>query len=180
MNTFLAGSFGALTSYFLGFVLNKEYSLLGTMNGMLTGLVVVTGDCDNIHTWAACLFGIIGGIIYHIMSKVLIKAQIDDPIDAVPVHFAGGLTGTFLTGLFDLTGGLFYGGGGQLMGMQLVGILVFILWTGILTTIVLVGLKASGKLRINEDTELLGIDRTVMGGEACVFANEIPVQAPPT
>lgn len=117
LNTFLAGSFGALTSLALGVVANKEYSLIGAMNGLLTGLVVVTGDCDNIENWVACLFGVFGGVVYFAVAKALLKAHIDDPIDAVPVHFGGGLTGTFLTGLFDKDAGLFYSGRGSLIGM---------------------------------------------------------------
>jgi len=84
---------------------------------MLTALVCVTGATDDIYTWAGVTFGVLGGLTYHILAKVLVSLKIDDPIDAVPVHFGGGLVGTFFTGIFNRSNGLFYGHGAHLLGV---------------------------------------------------------------
>ena len=43
--------------------------------------------CDNIEPWAAFVIGIMGGFTYIILNRLLYKLQIDDPVDAVPIHF---------------------------------------------------------------------------------------------
>jgi len=116
MNTFLAGASGALTAFFLNHIVSKSYSLVAMCNGMLCGLVCVTGASDCLYPWAAALFGLFGGATYHFVAAALVKLHIDDPIDAIPVHFGGGLVGTFMTGLFSKDAGLFYGKGGRLLG----------------------------------------------------------------
>jgi Amt family ammonium transporter len=78
----------------------KEFSLVHLSNGLLTGLVAVTGAADDIATWAALLFGIFGGLTYTVIANILVSVRIDDPIDAIPVHFGGGLIGTILTAFF--------------------------------------------------------------------------------
>jgi Amt family ammonium transporter len=91
------------------FSVSSKYDV-GTMaNGILVGLVSVTGSCDNIDNWAACVIGIIGGVAYCFFCKLLEKLEIDDPIEASCVHFAGGSWGVVATGFFDRDLGLFYG-----------------------------------------------------------------------
>lgn len=97
-NTLLSGAAGAITAFLIHYVAAKEYSLVHLSNGLLTGLVAVTGAADDIATWAALIFGIFGGITYAAVAHVLVSARIDDPIDAVPVHMGGGFIGTLLTG----------------------------------------------------------------------------------
>lgn len=70
---------------------------------------------DDIATWAALIFGIFGGLTYAVVAKVLLSLRIDDPIDAIPVHFGGGLIGTLLTAFFVQSKGIFYGKGPNLL-----------------------------------------------------------------
>jgi Amt family ammonium transporter len=63
-------------------------------NGNLAGLVAVTGyqcnnifrSCDGIELWAALIIGILGGLMYMAVERILIYYRIDDPVDAIPIH----------------------------------------------------------------------------------------------
>merc|ERR1719491_2697801 len=70
------------------------------MNGALGGLVAITAGCSVVQPWAACIIGVVGGLVYYGFSKFLIKMKIDDAVDAVPVHFANGIWGVIAVGLF--------------------------------------------------------------------------------
>lgn len=99
-NTLISGAAGAIVAFAIHYFSDNEFSLVHLSNGLLTGLVAVTGAADDITTWAALIFGIFGGLTYAVIAKVLISVRIDDPIDAIPVHLGGGFIGTLLTAFF--------------------------------------------------------------------------------
>lgn len=117
-----------------------SYDLTMAMNGALGGLVAVTAGTSVVEPYAAIFIGMVGGWCYMGMSKLLVKLKIDDAVDAVPVHFANGIWGCIAVGLFskeDLQAtagygtkhyGLFYGGGGNLLGAQICGVLWVCAW----------------------------------------------------
>lgn len=80
-------------------------------NGNLAGLVAVTGSCDGIELWAAVVIGILGGLAYVGCAGLLHKLQIDDPVDAFPIHGACGFIGAQFPGWFNVHKGIFYGHG---------------------------------------------------------------------
>ena len=102
-------------------IINKNYDLqeIGFLdvqslnNGILAGLVSITASCNNVEPWAAFCIGLIGSVIYLALSKLLIFLQVDDPIDAIPVHAGGGLWGILAVGFFDKDKGIFYGNNGK-------------------------------------------------------------------
>lgn len=83
------------------------------INGILAGLVAITGICDNMEPWAAFVFAGIGGFIYILLSKIWSKLGVDDPLDASPLHGGVGLFGAIIVGLMDVDTGGFYGHGGK-------------------------------------------------------------------
>ena len=98
------------------------------------------------------------------------KLHIDDPVGAVAVHMMNGIWGTIAVGLFA-TGnapenatydepfkGLFYGGGFDLLGKQLVGILAVGAWTAVTITITFLAIKATIGLRASKEEEIRGLD----------------------
>ena len=103
-------------------------------------------------SWASILIGIIGGFICFGASRALVFLKIDDPLDAFPVHGACGAWGCIAVGLFctsDYTyntkghEGMFYGGG-ELLGVQLLGVLTEALWVGGTTAILFFSLAMMG------------------------------------
>ena len=80
------------------------------MNSILVGLVSVTASCNNITPISASFVGIIGSLLYMLMQRILIRAKIDDPIEASHVHGFSGFWGCLAVGIFDLDTGLIYTG----------------------------------------------------------------------
>lgn len=82
MNTFIAGASGALTVFFIFYLMNidqtNRYSLVMICNGNLAGLVAITGyisilfrPCDNVDAWAAFVIGVLGGMMMVFANRVL-------------------------------------------------------------------------------------------------------------
>lgn len=70
-------------------------------------MVSITAGCGGVTQWAALIIGFLGGIIYILASKLLIKLKIDDPLDASPVHGFCGAWGVLALGFFDTESGAF-------------------------------------------------------------------------
>ena len=97
---------------------------------------------------------------------------IDDAIGAFPVHGMGGIWGVFAAGLFDLNCGAFYkygcpldGNGANgtdviknILGWQCIGIVVMIGWISVIAPLFFMVMKYFGLLRVDEDTENIGMD----------------------
>nr|WP_201779743.1 ammonium transporter [Oxobacter pfennigii] len=130
-----------------------------TLNGALAGLVAITAGCAAVSMWGAIAIGIIAGfvIVYGVefVDKVL---KIDDPVGAIGVHGLCGATGTILVGLFAVDGGLLYGGGLKLLGVQAIGVLAVAAWTFATTFVLFKVLKATVGLRVDEEDEVKGLD----------------------
>ena len=141
--------------------------------GVLAGLVSVTAVCSNVHPWEAGAIGFIGGLLACRTSGLLEWAIIDDPVGAIPVHFVGGLWGIIAVGLFsrgpEFAGGLgahvglFHGGGGTLLGVQLLGALAIIAWTAVASLVLMLLVGMTLGLRVSPEDEELGLDRSEHG-----------------
>ena len=123
-----------------------------------------------------------GGFVYYGSSTLLKKLQIDDPLDAAPVHFFCGIWGVLSVGLFaeksytkDVYGkdedsyGAFMGGGGKQLGNQIIGVLAIIGWVCFTCSIVFGSLKALKLLRVSAEDEEVGLDSSHHGGDAYNF-----------
>ena len=53
-------------------------------------MVATCASCDGFYPWSAALAGALGGIVYMLISSIMVRLKIDDPIDAVAVHGGGG------------------------------------------------------------------------------------------
>jgi Amt family ammonium transporter len=142
--------------------------LSGILNALLTGLVAVTANCNYVQPWAAALIGSIAAVVYLSSSFLLLKLKLDDVVDAVPVHFFGGIWGVVATGLLvdpDLIGanadgsrhdgGLWYDGS-SMLGWQLIGIVAIIAWTASISFAIFGSLHFAGCLRLSPEEEKLG------------------------
>ena len=100
VTTTISAAFGALTTVLLG-KLNLHYWDGGAANnGLLAGLVGITAGCSTCEPEGAMVIGIVSGFVYTYSSKLLIKLQIDDVVDAIPVHCFCGAWGVFAASLF--------------------------------------------------------------------------------
>lgn len=164
-NTTLAAAAGGLTAFILTMYLEREESVVVLSNGLLAGLVSVTAPCSNVEKHNAIIIGIIGGVILIFSSRTLKKLKIDDPLDAFSVHGACGAWGVLAVGLFDKDVGLFHG---HTHGIwpQILGLIVIVAWTAILSAIIFLTLNHFGRLRIDQEIEEKGFDSEFHGGNA--------------
>ncbi len=136
------------------------------LNASLAGLVAITAGCDVTDAAGAAVIGAVSGLLVVFAVWFLdYKLRVDDPVGAVPVHMMNGIWGTIAVGLFatptapesTLTG-LFYGGGFDLLGKQLIGVLTVGLWTAITITIAFLIIEKTIGLRVTEEEEIVGLD----------------------
>ena len=93
VNTIIGGCGGGLTVLFTNkFVFGNKWSYLMTLNGALAGMVSQCAGCDVYMPWAALLGGVFGGWAFVTVHWAMLKARLDDPLDAVAVHGGGGET----------------------------------------------------------------------------------------
>lgn len=138
----------------------------GFCNGILAGLVSITAGCGAVKHWEAILIGFIGAFVYQGCSMLLKKLQIDDVVDAVPVHGACGLWGLLACGFFGNPAeggggnGVFYGGAdaGAQLGVQIVAGIFIILWVALWSVAIFVPLRMLGMLRMNDEIQEKGAD----------------------
>jgi len=182
VTTTLSAVTGGLTAAALAKGADNKWDLGVMCNGILAGLVSITAGCSVVESWASIVIGGIGGMVCFGASRLLVRLKIDDPLDAFPVHGACGAWGCIAVGLFctkdytyNLHGneGIFYGGG-TLLGVQLLGVLVEILWVGCMSSILFFSLSFAGLLRVSEEEEMNGLDLSEHEGPAYRHSSSSP------
>lgn len=174
VNTFLAAGAGAIIVMIITWMKTGKPDPSLTANGLLAGLVAITAPCGSVSNTAAIIIGIIGGIIVYagvMFNENVLK--IDDPVGAIAVHGYTGSWGLIAVGLFALgtngtilegaaytaeVAGLFYGGGVQLLLIQLVGVILSIVWAFCISFIIFKILDWTVGLRVSEEHEIAGLD----------------------
>ncbi|MDE7341614.1 MAG: ammonium transporter [Lachnospiraceae bacterium] len=137
------------------------------LNASLAGLVAITAPCDVTDVTGALIIGAVSGLLVVFGVWFLdYKLHIDDPVGAVAVHCLNGIWGTITVGLFATTSapgndsvvGLFYGGGVDQLGLQVIGFAAVAAWTAVTITITFIIIKAVLGLRVTEEEEIVGLD----------------------
>lgn len=155
-NTALAGAAGGLAAMLLTPLLVKKPDLSMAINGVLAGLVGVTGCADIVLPQHALVAGAIGGVICVLGVLALDKLQIDDPIGAIPVHAFGGLWGTLAPAVFANANGQW----------QVIGALTYAAAAFVFTFVLLGLLKVTLGIRASAEQERVGLDISEHGQEA--------------
>ncbi len=159
MTTNLAAAAAAIVTMFFTWIKYKKPDVSMTLNGALAGLVAITAGCDIVSIEGALAIGTIAGFVVVIGIEFIDKVlKIDDPVGAIGVHGLCGATGTILVGIFATDGGLLYGGGFTLLGVQILGVLAVAAWTIACMTVVFFAIKKTIGLRVSEEEEVQGLD----------------------
>ena len=159
MNTNMSAAVATCTVMILTWIRYKKPDVSMSLNGSLAGLVAVTAGCDAVSTAGAFFIGIAAGILLVFAVEFFDKtAKIGDPVGAVSVHGVCGAAGTILTGFFALDGGVFYGGGFQFLGTQLLGVVSVAAWVIVTMTIIFTVIDKTVGLRVPDDVEIDGLD----------------------
>jgi len=168
VNTTLAPCVGGLVVFLLRAKVVYPHCLDvgGFCNGILAGLVSITAGCAFVEPWEALIIGFVGGLLYQGASMLLQKLQIDDVVDAFPVHGACGIWGVLACGLFGNPdegmggNGLFHGGNqqGNQLSVQVMAIIFIIGWSGGLSFLIMAPLRKLGMLRLDDEIQDKGAD----------------------
>jgi Amt family ammonium transporter len=143
-------------------------SVLGMISGAVAGLGTITPASGFVLPWHAVVIGLIAGAVCYIACTALKqRLRYDDSLDVFGVHGVGGITGTLLCGVFAAaavgdTAGLLEGNSRQLL-IQLYGVVVTIVWCGVMTFVLLKVVGFFLPLRVDKDSELQGLDITQHG-----------------
>lgn len=159
LNTNLSAAAATLVAMVLSWLKLGKPDVGMTMNGALAGLVGITAGCAVVEPLGAVAIGILSSaaMIYAI-EFVETKMKIDDPVGAFAVHGVAGGLGTVLVGIFAQEGGLLYGGGVDLLGIQLLGVLAVALWVTVSMDIVFKLIDLTVGLRVTPEEEEAGMD----------------------
>lgn len=167
--THLAASAGVLSWMALEWIDRGKPSVLGMISGAIAGLGTITPCSGFVLPWHGIVIGLIAGAVcYWGCTKLKQKLGYDDSLDVFGVHGMGGATGTVLCGIFTVpavgeAAGLFYGGNpGQLL-VQLYGVVVTLVWSGVITFVVLKIINLFVPLRVREEEERTGLDLSLHG-----------------
>lgn len=175
--THLAAAAGAITWASIEWGTRSKPSVLGTASGAVAGLVCITPACGYVQPMPALVMGAAAGVAcYFACGALKSKLGYDDSLDAFGVHGVGGTLGAILTGVFaskqvnpDYHDGLFYTGNFQLVMAQTAAVLVTILFSAVVSFILLKILDATIGLRVPQDGELKGLDVSEHGEEGYIF-----------
>ena len=152
----------AVTWMFVEWGKHGKPSALGIVTGAVAGLVAITPASGSVGPIGALAIGIVSGVVCF-WGATTLKSQLgyDDSLDAFGVHGIGGIVGALLTGIFAAEG---LGGVGldKSIGMQVwaqfLSIVITVVWSGLLSFIILKIVDATIGLRVEEDEERMGLD----------------------
>jgi ammonium transporter, Amt family len=167
LNTMLAAAAGGLATAVVVWLKTGKPDVAFIGNGVLAGLVAITGPCGAVTPVMSLVIGAIGGVIVVFAVAFFDKVKIDDPVGAISVHGVVGAWGVISIGIFAKyddaflgreDAGLLYGGGFEQLAVQLIMIGIIAVWVGVMSFIVFGALKATIGLRVSEEEELEGLD----------------------
>ncbi|WP_196792730.1 ammonium transporter [Helicobacter canadensis] len=180
VNAFLTTNFsvvGAMLSWMLvEWIKYGKPTLLGSITGIVAGLVAITPSAGFVTPFAAVLIGFIASpICFFATSYLKSKFGYDDTLDAFGLHGVGGIWGGIATGLFatssvngiikeDAAGeGLFYSGDVSLLVVQIVAVLACFVLSGVVSYVILKIIALFNPLRVEESQEINGLDQALHG-----------------
>jgi Amt family ammonium transporter len=164
VNTHFATCAAALGWMVIEWLVRGKPTMLGVASGAVAGLVAVTPAAGFVGPMSAIIIGFLAGVFCYLAVLAKPKLGYDDSLDVVGVHMVGGLWGALATGLFACKAvndagadGLFFGNPAQ-FGIQVVAVLVTMVYSFLISLILLKILDATMGLRVEGEEEIAGLD----------------------
>jgi Amt family ammonium transporter len=165
MNTSLAASAAMLGWLLVERIKGGHATTLGAASGCVAGLVAITPCAGFVSGMSPIAIGFIAGVVCFLAIQLKFRFGYDDSLDVVGVHLVGGIVGSILLGFFaDLKvnaagfDGVFNGGGSGLLMDQLVAVGATLLYSGVVSLVLALIVKAVVGLRTSDDEEDEGLD----------------------
>ena len=160
--TQIATAAAALGWMFAEWMTHGKPSALGIASGVVAGLVAVTPAAGTVGPMGALIIGLASGVIcFFCATSLKRKLGYDDSLDAFGVHGVGGIVGALLTGVFAAPA---LGGFGEVenialqLWIQFKGVLFTVVYTAIVTFVILKVIDMVMGLRVSEEEETIGLD----------------------
>ena len=157
INTNLAAAGGAVTVMVLTQLIYKKVDLTMVLNGALGGLVSITAAPLTPEPSLAIIIGAVGGVLVVFAVPFFDKLKIDDVVGALPVHLVCGIWGTLAVPLSNSDASFV----NQIVGIAAIGAFTFTA-----SLVVWLILKVTVGIRVSDEEEALGLDKTELGLEA--------------
>jgi Amt family ammonium transporter len=144
-------------------------TLVGTITGTIAGLATITPASGFVGPVGGLVIGAAAGTVcFYMVNVIKARFKIDDSLDVLAVHGVGGATGILMAAVFASTE---YGGLGLAEGMtigsqftvQAVGVIATLVWSAVVSYIIIKVVAAVVGLSVGENEELDGLDITVHG-----------------
>jgi ammonium transporter, Amt family len=166
--THISAATGAMTWLVREWIKFGKPSALGAVTGMVAGLGTITPASGFVGPAGALVIGLLAGMVCFSATNYLKQVlKIDDSLDVFPVHGVGGILGTLLAGIFSSTSlGIFSGYGfaegitsmGGQFKVQLIGVIATLVFTAVVTFVILKVVDALVGLRVSREQEIEGLD----------------------
>jgi len=180
LNTYLATACAVLSWSFGEAIFKSKPTMLGAASGAVAGLVAITPAAGNVGVPGAFVIGLAAGLVclwgVNGLKRLL---GTDDTLDVFGVHAIGGILGALLTGIFNdpslggpgivtdwVTGATGAAGIGAQFWIQLKGVVLTILWSGVVALAAYKLVDVTIGLRVSEEEEREGLDTTSHGEAA--------------
>jgi Amt family ammonium transporter len=176
VTTMLAPAATLVVWTFLDLFRSGKPTAVGAATAIVVGLVAITPAAGFVSPMGAIILGGLSAIPSYIGLIVRARTSLDDSLDVVAAHGLGGTTGALLTGVFatkalnGVADGALYGNPGQL-GIQAVAVLAAIVYSGVVSFILLKIVSLIVPLRATSSDETSGLDITMHGEEAYLHAD---------
>ena len=157
INTNIAAAAGVVAAMLASTGLYGKVDLTMALNGAIGGLVSITAEPLTPSIPEAAFIGAVGGVLIVLTVPLLDKLKIDDVVGAIPAHLVCGIWGTLIVPFTNSDASY---------GVQALGVIAVGIFTVIASGIVWYALKATIGLRVEEEDELAGLDKSELGIEA--------------
>ncbi|MGX7005355.1 ammonium transporter [Caballeronia sp. KNU42] len=161
LTTQVATAFAAFGWMFAEWLAKGKPSVLGIISGAVAGLVAITPASGYVGVTGAIVIGIAAGVVCF-WSATWLKTKLgyDDSLDAFGVHGVGGILGALLTGIFAVKD---IGGADGSILLQAKGVLTTLVYSGVVSFVLLKVIDMVMGLRVTEEEEREGLDVTLHG-----------------
>ena len=91
---------GGIVGLFVSKAISGKYSLIRSINCSIASMVSLCAGCNVFAPWSSSIVAAVGALSYQLLSGIMVAARIDDPVDAIAVHGAGGIVGILAVPVF--------------------------------------------------------------------------------
>ncbi|MCT9000784.1 ammonium transporter [Microbacterium memoriense] len=166
----VVNTLGATAAAILGWILVEKLkdgkaTSVGAASGAVAGLVAITPACANLDPIWALVLGLVAGAVCALAIELKWKLGYDDSLDVVGIHMVGGFIGCWYLGFFAIDTGLFTGGNGGQLLLQVIASIAVAVYSFVIAWVLGTVIEKTIGFRVKNEDEIAGIDTVVHGEE---------------